>query len=615
MTMKKLLLVPLACSFLLAAPPEWMNCQAQTGKAEKQSRPETVNPRDPGLNFEHVWKTIDRNYGQFTVKHVDWDALYRVYRPQVTQATTDKELWDILLRMLGHLNDEHVCLQDSSRRICAGSSEGRKRDDFSLALIKSKYLQEKPTDLLGGKWVSGWLAEGVGYLYCGDFKDGLVPTTKAIDEFMNGFSKARVMVVDVRNNPGGTGRAMDVVASRFADHRRHYMTTRTRYGPKHDDLWPAEYRNVEPGGPLQFTRPTVLLANRASASGGDTFVLAMRVLPHVTVAGDVTEGALSSQFPEKLPNGWTLWVAFKVIRDQDGVCWDGVGVPPDLRICNAADEVAAGRDRVLEFAVQFLEKGLPAPQDEADSLKDLKSSMVEEYVACAKEKGVEAAVAGLRTARAAEGGASFFGPDEAIQQAGQYLGRKQYAEAIGLLQACCEAYPQIATPYAMLASAYLGSGDIAAAEGAMKQGEKVEPMLSLEPQQIERAKLSLRKAKQGSAADIFGNALAGGGIPSAEKKLKELQKRRPDGPVFDEGDFNALGYKLLQENKVEPALFVFEKTVLLYPDSWNAWDSLGEAAATAGRKARAIECYRKSLELNPKNKNGQAMLERLEKGQ
>jgi tetratricopeptide (TPR) repeat protein len=379
-------------------------------------------------------------------------------------------------------------------------------------------------------------------------------------------------------------------------------------------LWPAEYRNVEPGGPLQFTRPTVLLANRASASGGDTFVLAMRVLPHVTVAGDVTEGALSSQFPEKLPNGWTLWVAFKVIRDQEGVCWDGVGVPPDLRICNAAADVAAGRDRVLEFAVQFLEKGLPAPQDEADSLKELKTSMVEEYAACAKEKGVEAAVAGLRNARAAEGGASFFGPDEAIQQAGQYLGRKQYAEAIGLLTVFREAYPQIATTYGMLAYAYVGKGDVAAAELAMKQGEKVEPMLSFEPQQIERAKLALRKAQLGSAADVFGKALAEGGIPSAEKKLKELQKRRPDGPVFEEGDFNALGYKLMQEKNLESSLFVFEKTVQLYPDSWNAWDSLGEVAAKAGKKDRAIECYRKSLELNPKNKNGKAMLEQLEKG-
>ena len=44
----------------------------------------TANPRDPVLNFEYVWNRLDRNYGQFEAKHVDWDALYRTYRPQVT---------------------------------------------------------------------------------------------------------------------------------------------------------------------------------------------------------------------------------------------------------------------------------------------------------------------------------------------------------------------------------------------------------------------------------------------------------------------------------------------------------------------------------------------------
>ena len=60
---------------------------------------------------------------------------------------------------------------------------------------------------------------------------------------------------------------------------------------------------------------------------------------------------------------------------------------------------------------------------------------------------------------------------------------------------------------------------------------------------------------------------------------------------------------------------MFEKTTRLYPDSWNAWDSFAEAAAKAGRYEQAIAGYRKSLELNPGNKNGQAMLEKLTKGQ
>ncbi len=619
MNMKKMLVL-VVLVLALAAAPAMMNGQAQKGKAGKKSLSQTVNPKDPVLNFELVWKTIDRNYGQFQVKHVDWDALYRVYRPMVTATTTDQELWDILLSMMGHLNDGHLCLADGKRRVDARSGEKSYEERyasaaFSLDLVKSKYLQGKFTEALGGSFISGWLAEGVGYLYIGDLKDPLEAITKTIDAVMAEFAKARVMVVDVRKNPGGTLRAVDIVAGRFADRRRHYGTERTRYGPKHDDFWPADFRHVEPGGPLQFTGPTVLLTDRVSASAAEGLVLAMRVLPQVTVAGDITEGALSSQFPDKMPNGWTLWVSFRELRDQDGVCWDGVGIPPDLRMINKEADITAGRDRVLEFAMKFLEKGAAAPQDEAKSLLDVKKSLADEYVQCIKDKGLEAAVAMLERERTAGSGTYYFNPEYAIQQANLLLARRQYAEALGMLSACRESFPEIAVTYARLALAYLGLKDIAAAEAVMKEGDKVEPMFPFERLEIEQARTALRKAMLGSAAELFGKALLDGGVPAAEKKLKELQKKRQNGPVFDENDFNNLGYQLLQENKLESAVYVLETNVRLYPESWNAWDSLGEVAAKAGRKEQAIASYRKSLELDPKNKNGQAMLEKLTKGQ
>jgi tetratricopeptide (TPR) repeat protein len=337
----------------------------------------------------------------------------------------------------------------------------------------------------------------------------------------------------------------------------------------------------------------------------------MRVLPHVTVVGDLTGGALSAQFPDHLPNGWTLWVAFKVTRDHEGICWDGIGIPPDLRVLNTPAEIAAGTDRQLEFALRLLERGAPAPQDESASLADPRTSLVGEYARDVRGQGVEAAVAALKRARAAGADTSFFGADEAMQLAGQYLGRRQYREAIGLLQACCEDFPLLAATYPMLAQAWLGAGDVAKAEAVLARGDSVEPMFPWEPPQIERAKSALRKAKQGSAGTIFGQALADGGIAAAEKTLQELQARRDTGPVFDEDDFNALGYQLLQAGNLESAVYVFEKVVQLYPDSWNAHDSLGEALLKAGRKEQGIQHYRKSLELNPRNRGAKKILEEL----
>jgi cytochrome c-type biogenesis protein CcmH/NrfG len=60
---------------------------------------------------------------------------------------------------------------------------------------------------------------------------------------------------------------------------------------------------------------------------------------------------------------------------------------------------------------------------------------------------------------------------------------------------------------------------------------------------------------------------------------------------------------------------VFETNVRLYPGSGNAYDSLGEVLLKAGMKERAIESYRKSLELDPNNNNAKAVLKKLDQGQ
>jgi len=47
------------------------------------------------------------------------------------------------------------------------------------------------------------------------------------------------------------------------------------------------------------------------------------------------------------------------------------------------------------------------------------------------------------------------------------------------------------------------------------------------------------------------------------------------------------------------------------PESWNAYDTLGEAYMTAGKRELAIANSSKPLELNPANTNATQMLERL----
>ncbi|HEV7241764.1 MAG TPA: serine hydrolase [Thermoanaerobaculia bacterium] len=96
-------------------------------------------------------------------------------------------------------------------------------------------------------------------------------------------------------------------------------------------------------------------------------------------------------------------------------------------------------------------------------------------------------------------------------------------------------------------------------------------------------------------------------------KYRELRNASPDEYDFQEADLNTLGYSMLAQKRVDDAIEIFKLNVELYPQSANPYDSLGEAYAVKGDKELALQNYRKSVELDPKNKNGLEAIARLEK--
>ena len=93
------------------------------------------------------------------------------------------------------------------------------------------------------------------------------------------------------------------------------------------------------------------------------------------------------------------------------------------------------------------------------------------------------------------------------------------------------------------------------------------------------------------------------GVDSAIEEYHRLRREQPEGYDFSEPQLNALGYALIQHNKVEDAVGIFRLNVEMFPESFNSYDSLGEAYLLMGRRDAAIEQYRRALELNPHNQN------------
>ena len=112
---------------------------------------------------------------------------------------------------------------------------------------------------------------------------------------------------------------------------------------------------------------------------------------------------------------------------------------------------------------------------------------------------------------------------------------------------------------------------------------------------------------------VFFSLLKNKGVEEAVRyyyKQKSLNER---AVLFTEDQVNKLGYGLIADNELNEAILLFRFNVKMFPESFNVYDSLGEAYMLAGNYEAAVENYTKSIELNPENTNGRIKLEELEK--
>jgi tetratricopeptide (TPR) repeat protein len=113
-------------------------------------------------------------------------------------------------------------------------------------------------------------------------------------------------------------------------------------------------------------------------------------------------------------------------------------------------------------------------------------------------------------------------------------------------------------------------------------------------------------------SEVLFNTIQANGIDAAVKQYRELKATRPDAYDFSENEFIRLGYQLLHQKRFKESIEIFKLSVEAYPDSYNTYDSLGEAYMDDGDKYLAIQNYEKSLQLKPGNHNGVEMLKKLQ---
>lgn len=114
-------------------------------------------------------------------------------------------------------------------------------------------------------------------------------------------------------------------------------------------------------------------------------------------------------------------------------------------------------------------------------------------------------------------------------------------------------------------------------------------------------------ASQKSAAVKGDNMLAlidePGGPKKAAQKLAEMRKSDPKAAPFPEGIVNQLGYEHMLSGDTKGAIDILKLNVTAYPESANAYDSLGDAYVADGQRDLAKQSAQKALELLASDSN------------
>lgn len=300
---------------------------------------------DPVTNFDILWNRMNERYSFFEYKNIDWDSVYKVYRPKVSNDMTPQALFDVMEAMLNTLRDAHVNLRSNFDISFYNYYKDHPRN-FNFHDIEKNYLGES-LRITGRMW--NGIIDSVGYIRYPSF---ILPIEEnELDFVVDRFQGLKGLIIDIRDNEGGDPEFGFRLARRIAKKRTHIYTTKYKSGPERNDYTAPSKAYIDVNDQPKFNLPIVLLTNRVTYSAGNFFTAMLRALPNVTVMGDTTGGGGGVPLGWELPNGWHFNFSNSITYLPDGFIIED-GIPPDVPLAITDEDKLAGKDTILEKAIE-----------------------------------------------------------------------------------------------------------------------------------------------------------------------------------------------------------------------------------------------------------------------
>ena len=310
-----------------------------------------VQPNTHEGNFQALWKIIDTRYCYLDYKHINWDSIYTVYHHQLPAATTEIPFFDLMGKMLDELQDGHVNLYSEFDVSRYWKWFLDYPSNFSSPLIyTTRYLGQNYR--IAGGLNYGKIDNGrIGYIYYGSFSDAFSDANMA--SALNSFSTCHALIIDVRDNGGGSLDYSKQMASYFfkTDTITGYIRHKT--GDGHSDFSSPVAIITSANKAIQWQRPVAILTNRMAFSATNDFVNRMTIAPHAIIVGDRTGGGGGLPLSSELPNGWLVRFSSSPMYNT-AMQNTEFGIAPTISVALTAADQANGIDTIIERAITTL---------------------------------------------------------------------------------------------------------------------------------------------------------------------------------------------------------------------------------------------------------------------
>ncbi|NJS14769.1 MAG: hypothetical protein HC788_09390 [Sphingopyxis sp.] len=181
----------------------------------------------------------------------------------------------------------------------------------------------------------------IGYIRFSLFVGDVVERVRSA---MKELESVKTLIVDLRGNGGGIGDFAPILAGMLSDKPGSLGESKFRYDTREFSFTPSQNA---------FSGKLIILVDGFSASTSEVFSGGLQNNKRATIVGETTIGAVLPSLLTQLPTGGALQYAISDFRLKDQTVLEGRGVIPNVAVGMNKRDVVAGRDTVLQRAIQL----------------------------------------------------------------------------------------------------------------------------------------------------------------------------------------------------------------------------------------------------------------------